>query len=204
MKNSLLLRCFSFLLLVWGMAASQLVTDPLPYAPIANPLPDTMDHQRRDSVNLKISKIRLNQAGYRPQDEKLFYYIGSGSNFSVINVATGATAGSGTLTSTGQSTSGQLDITCYHKASIYSGGQIKYHLQSPEATGPVMKGLIPDLPRGSYKIKIGNEESSPFFIGEDLYSMVKDALIKYYGVARCGDNESWFHADCHLKDAVVG
>ena len=67
-----------------------------------------------------------------------------------------------------------------------------------------MKGLIPTLPSGMYKIKIGTDESHPFYIGENVYSMVKDVLVKYYGVARCGNNDSWFHDDCHIKDATVG
>jgi hypothetical protein len=179
--------------------------DPPPYALIANPLPDTMDHQRRDSVNLKFSRIRLNQAGYRPQDEKLFYYVGSAaSSFSVINLATGASAGTGTLTSTGSTTAGQLKMSCYYKAMLVSNGAIKYTMQSPSMSGTVYKGLIPDLPEGRYKITIGSDESAPFVINANVYGMVKDALLKFYGVNRCGPNDSWFHPGCHLKDAVTG
>jgi hypothetical protein len=55
---------------------AQTVADPPPYAVIANPLPDTMDHQKRDSVNLKFSRVRVNQAGYRPQDENCSTTLG--------------------------------------------------------------------------------------------------------------------------------
>jgi hypothetical protein len=183
----------------------QTVADPPPYAPIANPLPDTMDQQKRDSVNLKISRIRVNQAGYRPQDEKLFYYVGtSGSTFSVINTATGVTAATGSLTSLNATTAGQLKMTCYHKAQLVSGGAVKYTMQSPSVSGTVYKGLMPELPEGRYLIKIGSDESAPFVIRADVYGLVKDALLKYFGIARCGNNESWFHAACHLKDAVPG
>jgi hypothetical protein len=179
--------------------------DPLPYAAIANPLPDTMDHQKRDSVNLKFSKIRVNQAGYRPQDEKLFYYVGSSASaFSVINLGTGASVATGTLTSTGATTSGQLKMTCYWRAAITANGAVKYTMQSPSMAGTVYKGLVPDLPEGRYKITVGSDESAPFVINQNVYGMVKDALLKYYGVARCGKNDSWFHPACHVKDAVTG
>ncbi len=188
-----------------GFAADAQTADPPPYALIANPLPDTMDHQRRDSVNLKFSRIRLNQAGYRPQDEKLFYYLGSSAtSFTVINLATGASAGTGTLTSTGATTSGQLKMTCYYKAMLVSGGAVKYTMQSPSMAGTVYKGLIPDLPEGRYKITVGSDESAPFAIQANVYGMVKDALLKFYGANRCGRNDSWFHPGCHLKDAVTG
>jgi len=180
--------------------------DPPPYAPIACPLPDTMDQIKRDSINLKFSPIRVNQAGYRPQDEKIFYYVGtSASAFSVISAATGATAGTGTLTSLGAQASGQLKMTCYYKAQLTAGGDIKYQMTSPSYSGTIYKGLLPDnLPEGKYKVVVGTNQSAPFVIRADVYGMVKDALLKYYGVARCGNNDSWFHAGCHLKDPVAG
>ena len=36
--------------------------DPPPYAPIANPMPDTLDQQKRDSANLTISRVRVKNA----------------------------------------------------------------------------------------------------------------------------------------------
>jgi hypothetical protein len=180
-------------------------TDPLPYASIANPFPDTLDQLYRDSANLKIGRIRLNQAGYRPGDEKLFYYIGtSAAAFSVINTETGATVGNGTLSSTAQQTSGQLDMKCFFKASLFPGGAVKYNLVSPSVSGTVFKGIIPELPPGSYKVVVGADTSLPFVINAAVYNMVRDALLKYYGVARCGSSDSWFHPPCHLKDPVPG
>ena len=114
-----------FFLIVASGIFAQVVTDPLPYAQIANPLPDTMDQLYRDSVNLKFSPIRLNQAGYRPQDKKYFYYVGSGASaFSVIDEK-GATVGNGTLRATGQSTSGQLKIRASNNATLVSGGDTR-------------------------------------------------------------------------------
>lgn len=194
-----------FLLLSLQFVFGQYVTDPLPYAPIANPLPDTMDQLYRDSVNLSISRVRVNQAGYRIDDEKLFYYVGSSaSEFTVINIENSNIAGTGTLQSTGKQTSGQLNIKSYHKAQLISGGDIKYELLSPEISGTVFKGFLPQLAEGRYKVIVNSDTSAPFIINDNVYGMAKDALIKYFGIARCGDNDSWFHDDCHLKDIVPG
>ena len=183
--------------------SAQLTNDPLPYAPIANPLPDTIDQLPRDTLNLIFSPIRLNQAGYRPQDTKYFYYLGSASTFTVINDA-GTTVGNGTLRSIGLSTSGQLEIRASNNAQLVSGGDTRYIIESPEYSGPLSEGIIPDLPSGTYRIVVGSATSHPFVIDERVYSWVRDALLKFYGVNRCGDSQSWFHPPCHLKDAVTG
>jgi len=186
------------------IVAQPIVTDPLPYAPIANPLPDTMSQKMRDSVNMKFSPIRLNQAGYRPQDKKFFYYVGSSaSTFSVINTA-GASVGTGSLTPTGKTNSSKLNIWASNDASIISGGDTSYLMNSATFSGSIYEGVIPDLPPGAYQVVVGTEKSHPFIIDERVYSWVKDALLKFYGVNRCGDSQSWFHDACHVKDAVTG
>jgi hypothetical protein len=184
--------------------SAQYVTDPLPYAPIANPLPDTMDQKLRDSVNLKFSPIRLNQAGYRPQDKKYFYYVGTASNFIIID-KDGKNVGSGILKATGQSAKGQLKIKASNNSQLVNNGDTRYTMQSPPFSGNISEGLIPDnLPPGEYRIVVGSETSHPFVVDEKVYSWVRDALLKFYGANRCGDSKSWFHTACHLKDPVIG
>jgi len=182
----------------------QLVTDPLPYAKIANPLPDTMDQKNRDSINLKFSPIRINQAGYRPEDKKYFYYIGSSAtSFSVVDLS-GKTIASGNLTNTGKTASGQLKIKASNNAQLVSGGDTRYTMQSPVYSGSVFEGQIPEVAPGTYKIKVGNDLSAKFVVDENVYGWVRDALLKFYGVNRCGDSKSWFHTGCHLKDSATG
>lgn len=192
-------------LVVVGSAFSQYVTDPLPYAKIANPLPDTMDQLYRDSFNIEFSPIRLNQAGYRPQDKKFFYYVGSSaSSFTVID-ENGNEVGSGTLKSTGEETSSQLNIRASNNATLVSGGDTRYTMKSETFSGTIFEGEITDdLAPGEYRIVVGSETSHPFVVDEKLYSWVRDALLKFYGVNRCGDSQSWFHPGCHLKDEVTG
>jgi hypothetical protein len=185
----------------------QLVTDPLPYAAIANPLPDTMNQLYRDSVNLKFSPIRINQAGYRPQDDKYFYYVassGTPSGFKVIDNTTGTTVGTGTLTSTSFKSSGQLHIKASNNAQIVGGGDTRYTMDSKVFAGSLYLGQLPALSPGTFRIVVGSDTSAKFVVDEKLYSWVKDALLKFYGVNRCGNDNSWFHKDCHLQDAVVG
>jgi hypothetical protein len=185
----------------------QLVTDPLPYAAIANPLPDTMDQLYRDSINLRFSPIRINQAGYRPQDDKYFYYVassGTPSGFKVIDNATGANVGTGTLTSTSYTCSGQLKIRASNNAQIMGGGDTRYTMTGKEYSGSLFSGQLPTLSPGAYRVVVGSDTSAKFVVDEKLYSWVKDALLKFYGVNRCGSDNSWFHNDCHLQDAAVG
>ncbi len=191
-------------LLLVSTTFAQYVTDPLPYAKIANPLPDTMDQINRDSINLKFSPIRINQAGYRPEDKKYFYYIGSGAtSFTVVDLS-GQTVANGTLSNTGKTASGQLKIKASNNAQLVTGGDTRYTMQSPVYSGTVFEGQIPDIPPGTYKIKVGNDLSAKFVIDENVYGWIRDALMKFYGVNRCGDSKSWFHAGCHLKDTVTG
>ncbi|MBN1306580.1 MAG: glycoside hydrolase family 9 protein [Chitinispirillaceae bacterium] len=204
MKYKILQDISLMILAATALVSAQLVSDPLPYAPIANPLPDTMDQLYRDSINLKFSTIRINQAGYRPQDKKYFYYIGSGgSSFSVIN-ETGTSVGNGTLQSTGSSVSSQLKIKASNNAQLVHNGDTRYTMESQTYAGSISEGRLPPLAPGVYRVVVGSTTSAPFVVDERLYSWVRDALLKFYGVNRCGDSQSWFHPPCHLKDPVTG
>ena len=79
------------------------VSDPMPYAQIAVPFGEYTDQLIRDSANLKISHIRVNQAGYRPEDKKYFYYVDSSapSAFKVFDCETGQIGGTGSFTTRG-------------------------------------------------------------------------------------------------------
>lgn len=192
--------------LLWLICFSPLLADPAPYAPIEIPLPDTLDQLYRDSATIQIGRVRVNQAGYRPQDKKYFYYVGSGqSEFSVIDVSSGETVATGSLISKGTELSSQISIRASNNAQIITGGDTRYTMESSEVSGSLFEGMIPEnVPPGEYKIRIGQDESGPFHIDENLYTWVRDAALKFFGVNRCGDSESWFHPPCHLEDAVTG
>ena len=179
--------------------------DPMPYALIAVPFNEFEEPLIRDSANLKISPLRVNQAGYRPGDRHYFYRVGSSETaFSVIDIADNTTVASGSLKNTGSTGAGQLRIKASNDALLVSGGDTRYLLEGEECSGTVYEGEIPDLPEGRYRIAAGADTSAPFVIRHDVYNMVKDALLKFYGVNRCGDSKSWFHPPCHLSDPVTG
>jgi hypothetical protein len=179
--------------------------DPMPYADIAVPFNEFEEQLVRDSANLIISPLRVNQAGYRPDDKKYFYYITStASSFSVVNTATGMAVASGTFRNTGKSNSAQIKIKASNNSLLVTGGDTKYTLTSNVYSGTIYEGEITFLPEGRYRIVAGADTSAPFIIKANVYNMVKDALLKFYGVNRCGDSKSWFHKPCHLQDAVTG
>jgi Glycosyl hydrolase family 9/Cellulase N-terminal ig-like domain len=185
------------------LSATAQTGGPLPYAAIANPLPDTLDQLYRDSVNIRFSKIRVNQAGYRTGDPKFFYTVGaSGSTFKVIDVG-GTQVATGNLTATGKTTSGQLSITSDWNA--VKNNNTRYTMSSPTFSGNVSEGEIPaNVAPGRYRIVVGADSSAPFVIDEQVYSWVKDALLKFFGINRSGNTDSWFHPPAHLKDGPNG
>lgn len=177
----------------------------MPYDPIAVPFDEYADQLQRDSVNCRISRVRVNQAGYRPADKKYFYYIGnSATTFSVISAGNGTVVSNGMLTSTGNTTSGQMIIVGNYHAIDVAGGKRRYELESPVVSGMVFEGVIPELPDGKYRVVVNSDTSAPFLISKDIYNMVKDALLKFFGANRCGDSKSWLHKPCHLDDPVTG
>jgi len=191
------------------VAVSVQAQDSRPYAPIAIPLPDTLDQLYRDSATIKIGRVRVNQAGYRPADDKYFHYVArSGSTpsgFSVINVNTGATVQTnGALTSKSTTVSGQMKIRASNNAQITSGGDTRYNMESALVSGALYEGKINISARGNYRVVVGSDTSAPFWISDGVYGWVRDAAIKFPGVNRCGDSESWFHGACHLQDATQG
>ncbi len=194
---------FSLALLAGGLIPKAQVDAP-PYAPIANPLPDTTDQLYRDSLNIRFSKIRVNQAGYRTGDGKFFYVVGgTGNAFQIINESK-APVGAGTLTPTGKSTSGQLSIRASNNA-FTANGDTRYTMTSQIYAGAVSEGEIPlNIAPGRYRIVAGADTSAPFVVDDKIYSWVKDALLKFFGINRSGNTDSWFHPPSHLKDGPNG
>ena len=205
LPRSLVYNLIATLLLIVPLTA-QIVSDPLPYAPIANPLPDTLNQLKRDSLNLKISRVRVNQAGYRVGDAKYFYYIATTapSTYRAIDLATGTIAATGALVSTGATSSGQLHIRASNNAQLMGGGDTRYIMDSQIIDGTVYEGKLPALPVGRYRVVVASDTSAKFVVDDRIYSWVKDAVLKFFGINRCGPSNSWFHKDCHVQDGVTG
>jgi len=176
------------------------------YAPNEIITPDTLNQAYIDAMVIQISPIRVNQAGYRPQDaKKPILYVGSATDFDVINVK-GEVVGKGSFTETLQnSVSSSLTIKASNNAQIEYGGDNRYTASKAGPSGALKRGYLPDgLPENErLRIKVGNDYSSTFIISDRVYSMLRDAVIKFYGINRSGNSESWFHPASHLKDGSL-
>lgn len=174
---------------------------PATYAP-NDYIPDTLNQAYLDAMNLKIGRIRINQAGYLTDDtEKQFYYVGSATNFTVVDL-NGQEVGTGTFRASGQSTASTWKIIAGTNAA--TNDQIRYTVSTTGPTGTIMVGNLPaSLPLDQrLRVKVGAELSADFIISDRVYSMVRDATLKFMGVNRSGNTESWFHPASHTKDGA--
>jgi len=151
-------------------------------------IPDTLNQAYLDAMNMRISKIRVNQAGYLTEDAvRPFYYIGSATTFSVVDL-TGKELATGTLTSTGQTTASNWTIIAGTDAA--TNDQKRYTVSTTGPSGTVMVGDLPQsLPTDQrLRVKVGTEVSADFIISDKVYSMVRDATLKFMGIARSGNS----------------
>lgn len=187
---------------------------PMPYDSIGNPLNNASSLDREvqrkgDLLNLVPNRVRVNQAGYRQRDVVLglaqFYYVGTALTYSVVNDARVPVA-NGTLSPKGAVTvSGQINPTASNSAEHQTGGngdwKTGYPMTGTTVSGTLMAGILPaTLPAGRYRILVGADSSVPFIVSDNVYAMARDAALKFFGVARSGDYESWFHPNSHMWD----
>ena len=174
------------------------------YAPNAY-IVDTLNQAYLDAINYHMSPIRVNQAGYLESDkERQFYYIGTASSFEIVDVngKSFSPAITGTLKSSGHTTSSDWTIVAGTNAA--TNDQMRYRVDVTGQSGTIMIGNIPQgVPTETrLRIKVGKEISSTFIISDQVYTMVKDATIKFYGINRSGYGDSWFHTASHTKDGA--
>jgi len=179
---------------------------PVGYAPGVF-IPDTTSQAYLDAMNVQISPIRVNQAGYRPDDVKYIYYVGSATTFQVVKSSDPATVvGTGTFSKSRGSTSSSISIRASNNAATTTGGDTRYTAKGTGPSGTLQEGQLPTgLPENErLRIKVGNDLSADFIISAQTYSMVKDATLKFFGINRSGDSQNWFHKPSHLGDPIPG
>ena len=166
-------------------------------------MPDTLDQAYFDAINTKISPIRVNQAGYLESDkERQFYYVGSATEFEVVD----AYGKSLKTKVTGKFTKGtvetQSDWTIIAGTDTRTNDSKRYKVEFTGPSGIIQIGKIPEsVPTNErLRIKVGNDISSTFIVSNDVYTMAKDATLKFFGIQRSGNSESWFHGPSHTKD----
>ena len=175
---------------------------PAAYAPNAL-IPDTLNQAYLDAINYRMSPIRINQAGYLEKDtERQFYYVGNETTFEVVDVngKSLSPAVTGTLKPSNSTTSSDWTIIAGTNAA--TNDQKRYQVDIKGQSGKIMIGNIPQgIPTETrLRIKVGSDISSTFIISDKVYSMVKDAALKFYGINRSGNGESWFHPASHTLD----
>ena len=167
-------------------------------------MPDTLDQAYLDAINTKISPIRVNQAGYLKSDkERQFYFVGSkATEFEVVDAygKSLSTKVTGTFTASDVSTSSNWTIIA--GTNTYTTDQKRYQVEFTGPSGKIFVGKIPQsVPTDKrLRIKVGDEFSSTFIVSDDVYTMAKDATLKFFGIQRSGNSESWFHGPSHMKD----
>ncbi|WP_295681700.1 glycoside hydrolase family 9 protein [uncultured Fibrobacter sp.] len=161
-----------------------------------------------DSLNVYNRRpIRLNQAGFRPQDYKYAYVADFpvGTKFSVIDANSGTEAFSGVTTNIGQAVKPNIWINGAFKstASIYEfGSQDSISNKTELLTRAEFTQLSK---QGEYFLVINKDTSATFHIHPNIYNAILENALQFFGVQRCGDTKSHFHGPCHLKDgSAVG
>lgn len=171
-------------------------------------IPDSLNQAYRDAQNVRIGRIRINQAGYLPEDtEKQFYYVSAGTcaeTYSVVSLTGEEIATGGTFSSTGKKTESSWTIVAGTNAA--TNNQKRYSVAGDGPSGTVCVGHLADMAGLStntrYRVKVLNQYSASFIISDKVYSMVRDATLKFYGINRSGNSESWFHKPSHTKDGA--
>jgi len=165
---------------------------------------DTLEQAYIDALSMSVSNIRVNQAGYLLNDpEQLFYYTTDSETcaetYSVVDLDGKVIAKDGSLTSSEYNFSYERHIEAYENSAT-----VRYTASQSIDAKKVCVGKLTDmagLPTNQrLRIKVGKEYSATFIISEDVYSMVRDAGLKYFGAQRSGNSESWFHGPSHVKD----
>ncbi len=173
-------------------------------------MPDTLDQAYLDAINTKISPIRVNQAGYLKSDtERQFYYVGSAKDFEVVDADGKSLSTKVTGTFTASEAETMSDWTIIAGTNAVTNDQMRYKIEITGPEGNIFVGKIPqNVPTEKrLRIKVGDEVSSTFIVSDDVYTMAKDATLKFFGIQRSGNSESWFHGPSHVKDGagkVVG
>ena len=168
---------------------------------------DTLNQAFIDALNLKVSNIRVNQAGYLPDDpEKLFYYVSDkceSATYSVVDLEGEEVAAGGKF-----SAFGKTDQTIRVVKAYVNSLDKRYTVEKTAPEAKVCTGKLAEmasLPTDQrLRIKVGKEYSSTFIVSDKVYSMVRDANLKFFGVQRSGDSESWFHGPSHVHDTIPG
>lgn len=205
---------------VWGSAPGEpdkIFPSPWKRAGLATTIdaiktrfPDSASQLTRDSANMMLSRILVNQVGYRKRDvdsgRAWIQAVGpSALTFSVID-SLGRVVGRGAFASKSVEASGQIQARGSNWAGALFNGDQAHLLLSPVRSGTLHQGRLPStLPAGGpYRIASGQDTSMPFRIDDRIYDGVRDAALRHFGTQRSGNSDSWMHGPSHTDDPAPG
>jgi len=196
-------------LLLLGCAGSALAAWTTPYDPIALPGGEHPDRRVLDSLNVKMGTIRINQSGYVPGNNNLFYVLGNSvTDFAVVLASDSSVLQTGTLVSMGVSASASLSIRGVSDALTVANGTTIYTLADSIPTSAMLKGVIPSgLPTDvALRIQVGNEYSADFVISSHAYTYVRNASLRFLGLQHSKHNldslpGGWYDCGDYLKES---
>jgi endoglucanase len=123
--------------------------------------------------------VRMNQAGSLPKDIKSAIIFSNKvlneKNYYIINKG-------------GKIISGGILKESLLK---YEGFNFCYTLDFSSLTDP-----------GEYRLRIKGSRDTRFIINEQVFNAVRDSLIIFFKVQRCGPTDPLLHEPCHLSDAT--
>ena len=157
-----------------------------------------------DSLNVYNRRpIRVNQAGFRPQDHKYAYVADpSEKTFKVIDANTlqEVDCGNKTLTSLGLAPKPNIWVNGAFKSigdPLYEFGDSV----ATNATEQLYKADFSGLTAiGEYFVVVGKDTSATFYVDPAIYNAIFENSLKFFGIQRCGDTHSQLHGMCHMKD----
>ncbi|MGI6046750.1 MAG: glycoside hydrolase family 9 protein [Petrimonas sp.] len=131
------------------------------------------------SSTAQSSWVRVNQVGYLIGDVKVAVWVSkdaqSPSSFDVVNVETGET--------------------------VYRGNNVKNTREIWAFTSSARLYFSEFKTPGRYLIQVGDIQSVPFNIGNDVYADASEIPLKYMRQQRCGYNP-FLKDSCHVYDAI--
>ena len=154
-----------------------------------------------DSLNVYNRRpIRLNQAGFRPQDYKYAYVADTKEKtFKVIDANSGKEVpGGGNLSLIGTYTKPGIWIT-----GAFNSLENLYVFGDSTSSGKetlYRADFTPLSTTGEYFLVIGNDTSATFHVHPSIFNSILENSLQFFGIQRCGNTDSHFHKPCHLKD----
>ena len=163
------------------------------------------DRRYLDSLNVYNRRpIRVNQAGFRPQDNKYAYVADpTDMTFKIVDANTKQ------VVDVGNSSLTLLDASA-PKPNIWVNGafnslervyQFGKNDSTSNATEKLYKADFTNLTAiGEYFIVNGHDTSATFHVHPSIFNAVFENSLKFFGIQRCGNTNPHLHAPCHLHD----